>query len=63
MIGSTLNRRLAKLESLAAIRQVEPDCSEEERARIQRIIDRLYAKPERYAECIAIMEQVKATPE
>ena len=49
MIGSTLNRRLAKLESLAAIRQVEPVYREEDRARMQQMIDRWYADPERYA--------------
>ncbi len=57
MIGSTLHRRLAKLESLAAIGQAEPVYSEEDRALMQRIIDRWYADPERHAKCIAIFEQ------
>ncbi len=53
----TLHRRLAKLESLAAIGQAEPVYSEEDRALMQRIIDRWYADPERHAKCIASFEQ------
>ncbi len=53
----TLHRRLAKLETLAAIRNVEPVYSEEDRAIMQRIIDRWYADPQRHAKCIATYEQ------
>ncbi len=59
MIGSTLHRRLAKLESLAAIGQAEPVYSEEDRARGQKMIDRWYADPERYARYIATFEEAK----
>ncbi len=53
----TLHRRLAKLETLAASRNVEPIYSEGDRAIMQRIINRRYADPERHAKCIAIFEQ------
>ena len=56
----TLNRRLAKLESLAALSQVEPVFSDEDRAIMQRIIDGWYADPERNADHIALIEQAKS---
>ena len=54
-----LKRRLAKLETAAAARQVhtEPVFSDEDRAIMQRIIDRMYADPVRNAKRIAIFEQ------
>ncbi len=57
-----LKRRLAKLETAGAVRQarVEPVYSDEDRAIMQRIIDRMYADPERYAARIAIFEQASA---
>ena len=53
-----LKRRLAKLET-AALHQAgtEPVFSDEDRAIMQRIIDRMYADPVRNAKCIAIFEQ------
>ena len=55
-----LKRRLAKLET-AALHQAgtEPVFSEEDRAIMQRIVNRWYADPERYAARIAIFEQVR----
>ncbi len=58
--NATLHRRLAKLESLAAHRHAEPVYSEEDRAIMQRIVDRWYADPERHAKCIAIFEEAGA---
>ncbi len=55
--NATLHRRLARLETLAAIHRVEPVYSEEDRAIMQRIINRWYADPERHAKRIAIFEQ------
>ena len=54
-----LKRRLAKLETAAALRQAgtEPVFSERDRAIMQRIVDRMYADPVRYAKRIAIFEQ------
>ena len=54
-----LKRRLAKLETAAAVSQTrwEPVFSDEDRAIMQRIIDRIYADPVRNAKCIAIFEQ------
>ena len=54
-----LKRRLARLETAAAVRQdrTEPVFSDEDRAIMQRIIDRMYADPERNAKRIAIFEQ------
>jgi len=57
----TLHRRLAKLESLAAIGQAEPVYSEEDRAIMQRIVSRMYADPVRNAKRIAVFEQARAT--
>ncbi len=53
-----LKRRLARLET-AAVSQGRrgPVFSEEDRAIMQRIINRWYADPERHAKCIAIFEQ------
>ena len=57
-----LKRRLVKLESLAAVRHahMEPTFSPEDLACMQRIIDRVYADPQRNAGRIAIFEQAKA---
>ena len=53
-----LKRRVNKLESSAAERSPsEPVYSEEDRAIMQRIIERTYADPERYASRIAIFER------
>ncbi len=54
-----LKRRLAKLETAAAARQVrtEPVYSEEDRAIMQRIINDMYADPVGNADSIAIFEQ------
>ncbi len=53
-----LKRRLARLET-AAVSQAcwEPVFSDEDRAIMQRIIDRMYADPVRNAKRIAIFEQ------
>ena len=58
-----LKRRLAKLET-AALHQAgtEPVFSERDRAIMQRIIDRMYADPERHAASIAILEQDRFRP-
>ena len=53
-----LNRRVAKLESVAALRRPpEPVLSDEDRAAMQRIVDRTYADPVRYAKRIALFER------
>ncbi len=53
-----LKRRLAKLETVAVSQaRSEPVFSEEDRAIMQRIINRMYADPVRYAKRIAIFEQ------
>ena len=58
-----LKRRLANLETVAAMRQdrMEPVYSEEDRAIMQRIVSRMYADPVRNARRIAIFEQAQAT--
>ncbi len=57
-----LKRRVSKLESSAATRTPpEPVYSEEDRAIMQRIIERTYANPERYAARIALFERFGAT--
>ncbi len=57
-----LKRRLAKLETAGAVRQarVEPVYSDEDRAIMQRIINRLYAEPVRNANRIADFERIIA---
>ncbi len=56
-----LKRRVARLESSAGLRPPpEPVYSEEDVAIMQRIIDRMYADPERYAARIAIFERISA---
>ena len=59
-----LKRRLAKLETAAAVSQTrwEPVFSDEDRAIMQRIIDRMYADPVRNAASIAILEQDRFRP-
>ncbi len=59
-VNVNLKRRLAKLETSAATRQarIEPDYSEEDLACMQRIIDRIYADPDRYANRIALFERI-----
>ena len=54
-----LKRRLAKLETSATARQdrTEPVYSEEDRAIMQRIVNRMYADPARNAKRIAIFER------
>ncbi len=57
-----LKRRVNKLESSAVERTPpEPVYSEEDRAIMQRIIERTYANPERYAARIALFERFGAT--
>ncbi len=59
-----LNRRVAKLESSAGIKlPPEPVFSEEDLAIMQRIVERTYADPVRYASRIAIFEQAQAAVE
>ena len=57
-----LNRRLAKLETAGAEHQarMEPVYSDEDRAIMQRIIDRMYAEPVRNADRIARFERIIA---
>ncbi len=57
-----IKRRLAKLETRAAARhaRMEPTCGPGDLACMQRIIDRVYADPERYADRIALFERIKA---
>ncbi len=57
-----MKRRLAKLESRAAARhaRMEPTLGPGDLACMQRIIDRVYADPERYADRIALFERIKA---
>ena len=57
-----LNRRLAKLETAGAVRQarVDPVYSDEDRAIMQRIINRIYADPVRNANRIADFERIIA---
>ncbi len=53
-----LNRRVAKLESSAGAQSPpEPVFSEEDLALMQRIVDRTYADPVRYASRIALFER------
>ncbi len=53
-----LKRRVAKLETAAVSQGHQgPVISDEDRAIMQRIIDNMYADPERHAKCIAIFEQ------
>lgn len=58
-----LKRRVAKLESSAAAHRarLEPELSPEDRAIMQRIVERTYADPVRYAKRIALFERAKAT--
>ncbi len=59
-----LNRRVAKLESSAGIKApAEPVFSEEDLAIMQRIVERTYADPVRYASRIALFEQAQAAVE
>ena len=59
-----LKRRLAKLESSVAAQQPrEPVYSEEDLAIMQRIVERTYADPERYASRIALLERCARTAE
>ncbi len=59
-----LNRRVAKLESSSvAMSPPEPVFSEEDLAIMQRIVERTYADPVRYADRIAIFEQAQAKVE
>ncbi len=59
-----LNRRVAKLESSSSAQSPpEPVYSEEDLAIMQRIVERTYADPVRYASRIAIFEQAQATVE
>ncbi len=55
-----IKRRLAKLESRAAARHacMEPTCGPSDLACMQRIIDRVYADPDRYANRIALFERI-----
>ncbi len=57
-----IKRRLAKLESRAAARhaRMEPALGPGDLACMQRIIDRVYADPERYANRIALFERIMA---
>ena len=53
-----LNRRVAKLESSAGAKSPpEPVYSEEDLAIMQRIVERTYADPVRYADRIALFER------
>ncbi len=57
-----LNRRVAKLESSAGAKSpTEPVFSEEDLAIMQRIVERTYADPVRYASRIAIFERCGVT--
>jgi hypothetical protein len=57
-----LNRRIAKLEDVAAVRRPpEPVYSDKDLAAMQRIVERTYADPVRYAKRIAIFEQCGMT--
>jgi hypothetical protein len=60
-----LKRRLAKLESRAAALQarMEPVYSEEDLARMQRIVERTYADPVRYAARVALFESFARMPD
>ncbi len=59
-----LNRRVAKLESSAGAQSPpEPVYSEEDLAIMQRIVERTYADPVRYASRIAIFERAQAAVE
>ncbi len=59
-----LKHRVAKLESSAGITlPPEPVYSEEDLAIMQRIVERTYADPVRYASRIAIFEQAQAKVE
>ncbi len=59
-----LKRRVAKLESSTGAKSPpEPVFSEEDLAIMQRIVERTYADPVRYASRIAIFEQAQATVE
>ncbi len=57
-----LNRRVAKLESSAGAKSPpEPVFSEEDLAIMQRIVERTYADPVRYASRIALFERFAQT--
>ncbi len=57
-VAMNLNRRIAKLEDAAAVRPPpEPVFSDQDLAAMQRIVERTYADPMRYARRIAIFEQ------
>ena len=57
-----LKRRVSKLESFAAKRTpTERVYSEEDLAIMQRIVERTYANPKRYAARIALFERFGAT--
>ncbi len=57
-----LNRRVAKLESSAGAKSPpEPVFSEEDLAIMQRIVERTYADPVRYADRIALFERFAQT--
>ncbi len=57
-----LNRRVAKLESSAVLGSPpEPVFSEEDLAIMQRIVERTYADPVRYASRIALFERFAQT--
>ena len=59
-----LNRRVTKLEMSAGAKlPPEPVHSEEDLAVMQRIVERTYADPARYASRIAIFEQAQAAAE
>ena len=57
-----LKRRLVRLETSAAAQEAcsEPVYSQEDLDCMQRIIDRTYADPERYAKRIALFERIMA---
>ncbi len=59
-----LKRRVNKLESSAVKRTPpEPVYSDEDRAIMQRIVNKTYAYPERYAARIALFERFAHDPE
>ncbi len=59
-----LKRRVVKLETSAAAEraQAEPEFTQEDLARMQRIIDRTFAQPERYPDRIAFFKERGALP-
>ena len=61
-IAMDLKRRVAKLEDAAVVRQPpEPVFSEQDLAIMQRIVERTYADPVRYASRIALFERCRLT--